>query len=139
MKIIHIVGESGSGKTTFIESLLPQIIRLGPTATVKHLGEHQFQLEKGKDTTRFFELGATISAGIDSDKTVIAIRNFSLDDTLRILHQEGIEYVILEGFKTQPFPKIVIGNLEAENCVLRNPTINTVLESLILFRDYPGA
>jgi molybdopterin synthase catalytic subunit len=45
-------------------------------------------------------------------------------------------FVIIEGFKTRTFPKIVIGDLASETCVMRDPTVDQVLSSLALFEDY---
>ena len=40
-----------------------------------------------------------------------------------MLFSQGIDFAIIEGFKQRTFPKIVIGNLTAENCVLSNPPV----------------
>ncbi|RQW06400.1 MAG: molybdopterin-guanine dinucleotide biosynthesis protein B, partial [Calditrichaeota bacterium] len=45
MKIIQIVGRSNSGKTTFIRNLVPQLKKTGKVAVIKHLGDHDYQLE----------------------------------------------------------------------------------------------
>lgn len=136
MKIIQIVGRSNSGKTTFINNLIPALKRKGTVAVVKHLGDHDYTLEKGKDTTAFFNGGADISVGIDSHKAIIAIHKNSLDDILSILCDEGMDYAIIEGFKTRTFPKIVIGDLISEPCVLKDPTVDQVVASLPAFEDY---
>jgi len=136
MKIIQIVGWSKSGKTTFIKNLIPELEKKGRVATIKHLGDHDFNLEKGKDTTDFYESGSTISIGIDASKSVAAIRTNSLDEILRMLSNFGINYTILEGFKTQMFSKIAIGDITVDNCVLSNPTVNDVISSLHLFEEY---
>lgn len=137
MKIIQIVGRSNSGKTTFIKFLVPELKKKGKVAVIKHLGDHEFHLEDGKDTTGFFDAGAEIAVGIDAHKSVVAIRNNSLEDMLDLLKNQDIDFVIIEGFKQKPFPKIVIGNLAIDNCVLMNPEIASVIESLNLFTDYP--
>jgi molybdopterin synthase catalytic subunit len=137
MKIIHIVGWSNTGKTTFIKELIPELSRRGRVAVVKHLGDHRYTMEKGKDTTGFFDNGAMISIGIDDEKSVAAIRTTELDDMLQLLVYEGVDYTIIEGFKTRQYPKIVIGDLPVENPVLSNPTVNDVLLSLHRFEDYP--
>ena len=137
MKIIQVVGRSNSGKTSFIRKLIPELEKKGPVAVIKHLGDHEFNLEKGKDTTQFFDSGATISVGVDKKKSVAAFQTTRLDDLLKLLNNQGIEYTIIEGFKTYPFPKIVIGDLPVENCVAANPTVDEVLTSLHQFEDYP--
>jgi molybdopterin-guanine dinucleotide biosynthesis protein MobB len=136
MKIIQVVGSSGSGKTTFIRKLIPELKKQGTVAVVKHLGEHTFTIEEGKDTTVFFETGADISVGIDSHKAIAAIRKNSLEDVLRMFFNQGIDFAVVEGFKQRRYPKIVIGNITAENCILSNPTVNEVFRSLDLFENF---
>jgi len=136
MKIIQVVGRSESGKTTFIKKLIPELKKKGTVAVIKHLGDHVYNLEKEKDTTVFFETGADISVGIDSDKAVAAIRTNTLEDVLTILFNQEISFTIIEGFKQRTFPKIVIGNLTAGNCILSNPSVNEVITSLDLFQNF---
>ena len=136
MKIIQVVGSSGSGKTTFIRKLIPALKKQGTVAVVKHLGEHTFTIEEGKDTTVFFETGADISVGIDSHKAIAAIRKNTLEDVLRMLFNQGIDFAVIEGFKQKTYPKIVIGSITGENCILSNPTVNEVIRSLDLFEDF---
>jgi molybdopterin-guanine dinucleotide biosynthesis protein MobB len=136
MKIIQITGLSNTGKTTFITNLIPELNRLGRVAVIKHLGDHEYLLEKGKDTTGFYEAGAEISAGIDSDKSVIALRDNSLDTILALFRIQGMDYVIIEGFKDRSFKKIVIGDLQTEGCIFRNPTVEDVVGSVERFDEY---
>ncbi|MEI8330279.1 MAG: molybdopterin-guanine dinucleotide biosynthesis protein B [Methanomicrobiales archaeon] len=136
MKIIQVVGRSNSGKTTFIKELIPQLKTLGRVAVIKHLGDHEFELEKGKDTTGFFESGAEISVGIDAHKSVVAIHNNSLYYSLNLLFDQGINFAVVEGFKQISFPRIVIGNLETEKCILTNPNMVDVLASISAFEDF---
>lgn len=138
MKIIQIVGRSNSGKTTFIKDLVPELKKKGTVAVIKHLGDHDYRLEDGKDTTVFFDAGAEIAIGIDTNKSVIAIRSNTLERMLDLLLDQGIEYVIIEGFKQKQFPKIVIGNLTIDHCVFTDPDIETVIQSLHRFADYTG-
>jgi molybdopterin-guanine dinucleotide biosynthesis protein MobB len=136
MKIIQVAGLANTGKTSFIKTLIPALSSLGKVAVVKHLGDHEFYLEHEKDTTVFFDAGAEISVGVDSEKSVIAIRKNALDDILHLFLHLKIDFVILEGFKQRPFPKIVIGDLVVDNSVLVNPEINDVIDSLHLFEDF---
>ncbi len=136
MKIIQIIGRSNTGKTTFIANLVPALSAHGAVGVVKHLGHHGFALEPGKDTTLFYESHAAISGGIDYEKSVVIRRDNDLDSTLETLCNAGIDYAILEGFKSRPFPRVVIGDLESENIVLRNPSIEDVIAALPEFEDY---
>jgi molybdopterin-guanine dinucleotide biosynthesis protein MobB len=136
MKIIQVVGNSNSGKTTFIKNLIPELKKKGKVAVIKHLGDHSYNIEEGKDTTVFFDAGADLSVGIDSKKAVIAMRKNALDDVLRMLLDQGMDFAIIEGFKNRSFPKIVIGGLTADTCIFTNPTINEVIASLNLFENF---
>jgi molybdopterin-guanine dinucleotide biosynthesis protein MobB len=136
MKIVQVTGRSNSGKTTFIKKLIPELNKKGRVAVIKHLADHEYLLEKGKDTTGFFDAGAEISAGIDGDKSVVAIRNNSLDAILALFKVQRMDYVIVEGFKDRSFKKIVIGDLQVEGCILHNPTVHDVIASIDRFDTY---
>ena len=136
MKIIQIVGHSNAGKTTFIKSLIGALSPHGSVGAVKHLGHHGFSLEHGKDTTIYYESYAAISGGVDEEKSVVVRRENDLNSTLDLLCNAGIEYAILEGFKSRPFPRVVIGDLESENVVLRNPSVEEVIAALDRFEDH---
>jgi molybdopterin synthase catalytic subunit len=136
MKIIQITGRSNTGKTTFIKTLIPVLNKKGRVAVIKHLADHDFLLEKGKDTTGFFDAGAEVSAGIDGQKSVAAIQNNSLDAMLALMKNQGMDFTIIEGFKDRSFKKIVIGDLQVEGCILRNPAIDDVVASIDRFDTY---
>jgi molybdopterin-guanine dinucleotide biosynthesis protein MobB len=136
MKIIQVAGRSNSGKTTFIRKLIPELKRIGPVGIIKHLGDHEYNLEEGKDTTLFFDAGADISTGIDAKKTVCVVREPDLDKTLRLYAGHGMMFCVIEGYKQRSYAKIVIGQLETDRCVLSNPTIEEVIASLDLFDNF---
>ncbi|QSZ68025.1 molybdopterin-guanine dinucleotide biosynthesis protein B [Methanofollis aquaemaris] len=136
MRIIQIVGSSNSGKTTFIEALVPVLKEHGTVAAVKHLAHDRYAVEEGKDTTKYAGAGAAFSVGIDNEKAVIIRDAADLATVLGELCDAGIEYCIIEGFKTVPFPRIVIGDLESEDIVLRNPTPDEVPDHLDAFEEF---
>jgi molybdopterin synthase catalytic subunit len=136
MKVIQVAGLSNTGKTTFVGQLLERLREMGTVGAVKHLGGHLYTLEESKDTTLFYEKGAAFSVGIDEDKAVAAIHNPDLEATLRMLCDSGADYAIIEGFKQHSFAKVVMGDLDIERCVLRNPTVDEVIASLDRFDDF---
>jgi len=136
MKIIQVSGRANTGKTTFIKNLIPVLKSQGRVGVIKHLGDHDYLLEEGKDTTLFFENGADISAGIDSHKSIITLPSDNLDKMLRFFKNEGLDFAVIEGFKKRNFPKIIIGDLPSDTCILRNPSVEQVISSLSLFEDY---
>jgi molybdopterin-guanine dinucleotide biosynthesis protein MobB len=136
MRIIQVIGKSGSGKTTFILKLTKILKKNGVVASVKHLGHHTYALEEGKDTTLHYSAGTSATAGVDNEKSVLTLRTISLEQIIEIICDTGADYLIIEGYKTTPFPAIVIGDLAAENSVMRNPAPEEVLSSLSLFPEY---
>jgi molybdopterin-guanine dinucleotide biosynthesis protein B len=136
MRIIHIIGRSGSGKTTFILQLARELQKKGRVATIKHLGHHTFTLEPGKDTTLHYTTGIFASAGIDEEKTVFTVRTSQLGQAIEVMADLGIEFLIIEGYKSVPLPSIVLGGFESPYAVLRDPRKDKVLSSLDLFPEY---
>jgi len=136
MKVIQVAGLANTGKTTFIRQLIPALKAYGNVGVIKHLGDHDYLLEEGKDTTFFFESGADIAAGIDAGKSAVVLRSTDLDTMLCLFRQQGIDFAVIEGFKKHAFPKIIIGDLPDETGILRNPTIEEVISALSRFEDY---
>lgn len=136
MKVIQVVGRSNAGKTTFIKSLIVALSPHGPVGVVKHLGHHGFYIEPGKDTTAYYESNAAISCGVDEEKSVFISQETDLNSALETLCNAGVRYAILEGFKARVFPRIVIGDLECEKTLLRDPSVDEVIGSLDDFEDY---
>jgi molybdopterin-guanine dinucleotide biosynthesis protein MobB len=136
VKVIQVAGLSGSGKTTFIRALIPLLARLGPVGTVKHIGHHAMKIPEGKDTTVMLEAGAEAVAGIDQEKTIITLKNASLADALDTLAGRGIAFAVVEGYKSGPLPKIAIGDVDVEACILRNPEPEEVIRTLDRFPAY---
>lgn len=135
MKVIHIAGWSGSGKTTFILDLVAALANLGSVGTIKHIGDHICDQQAGKDTTRHYEAGSVISAGIDLEKTMITVRTTELATALSTLAHTGIRYAVVEGFKRAGFQKVVFGDLDVP-ALVRNPTVTDVISLLPRFDDY---
>lgn len=136
MRVVSVSGRSGSGKTTFIRQLIPHLSRLGRVGTLKHTGHHRMELPDGKDTTVMFEAGAESVTGIDSGKLLATLRRNTVTDALDLLAAQGTDIAVIEGFKESRLPRIIIGDLESEFCVLRNPAIEDVVRNLDRFPEY---
>lgn len=111
MKVLGFVGWSGSGKTTLLVAVLPLLRAAGLTvSTVKHT-HHGFDMDRpGKDTFRHREAGAhevLIAAGtrwvllheVDGPEP-------ALPDLLD--RMDPVDLVLVEGYKTHPFPKLEV-------------------------------
>ena len=108
--IVLIVGNSGSGKTTFIENLIPELIRRGVNVgTVKH-DVHGFEMDKpGKDSWRHKQAGASITV-ISSPLQIGMVKDVDHDhkpDELLSLFVD-VDIVLIEGFKRANKPKLEI-------------------------------
>ncbi len=136
MRIIHVIGRSCSGKTTFIVQLARELRKRGRVATIKHLGHHTFTLEQGKDTTLHYSTGIFASAGIDGEKTVLTLRTTGLGRAIEVMGDLGVEFLIIEGYKSVPLPSIVLGDLEAPCAVLKDPRLDEAISSLGRFPRY---
>jgi len=137
VRVVQFAGWSKTGKTGLIE----EVLRAAPPAMVvgviKHLGgAHPFELEPGRDTTRFYEQGARAVIGIDREKGVTLFRDDSLEAALDRLSDAGCDVALVEGFKTVPFARVVIGDLPSDRAVLRNPAPEEVITALDRFDEH---
>jgi len=113
--IISFVGHSGSGKTTFIEKLLPLLVRAGvKTAIIKH-DVHGFEMDKpGKDTWRHKKAGAAATM-ISSPNRIGLVMDSDHDHQPHELAPmfSFADVIITEGFKRAPYPKVEVFRPEA--------------------------
>jgi len=110
--IVCFVGRSNSGKTTFIERVIPELVRAGyKVATVKHAG-HGFDLDtEGKDSWRHKQAGAS-SVVILSKGAMAMFADVSDQMKVEDVRDRFLDYsydlIIAEGWKNEGYPKIVI-------------------------------
>lgn len=115
--MILIVGYSGSGKTTVIEKLTSEFKARGyRVGTIKH-DVHGFDMDRpGKDSWRHKQAGASTTI-ITSPKQIGMVMDVDHDhyplELLPLL--EGMDIVLVEGFKGADLPKIEIFRLENGN------------------------
>lgn len=127
--IISIVGKSDSGKTTFIEKLVPELVRRGyRIATVKH-DVHGFEVDReGKDSWRHKQAGAHTTV-ISSQQKVALIRDVEKDLTLAELREkliQDVDLILSEGYKKDVQPKIEIFRTEKHKELLCTKEDNLV-------------
>jgi molybdopterin-guanine dinucleotide biosynthesis protein B len=114
--IVSIVGNSGSGKTTFIEKLIPELVRRGlRVGTIKH-DVHGFEMDKpGKDSWRHKQAGASTTL-ISSPKQIGMVKDVNHDhkpDEL-LTFMPGMDIILTEGYKRGDKPKLEIFRPEIE-------------------------
>jgi len=108
--IISVVGTSGTGKTTFLEKLIPELIKRGlKVATVKH-HKGTFKMDhRGKDTWRHKQAGAAVTL-LSSPFHIGMVRDVDHDhgpDELRPF-LTGVDIILTEGYKGSDKPKLEI-------------------------------
>ncbi|WCK52432.1 molybdopterin-guanine dinucleotide biosynthesis protein B [Aneurinibacillus sp. Ricciae_BoGa-3] len=120
--IVQVVGYSNSGKTTLVTKLIRLFTEQGLTVgSVKH-DAHDFEMDKpGKDTWKHREAGAKVVAITSADKAAVLFQERKTLDELLTLYQ-GLDLVIIEGYKLAHYPKIVVVRNKEHEELLDNVT-----------------
>lgn len=113
--LVCFVGIKNSGKTTFVEKLVPLLVERGlNVAFIKH-DVHGFDMDReGTDTWRIGRAGAR-QVTISSPDMVASLERVGKEKNLQELAAgvgEGIDLVIVEGYKTAPVDRIEISRRE---------------------------
>jgi molybdopterin-guanine dinucleotide biosynthesis protein B len=118
MKVVGFAGFSGSGKTTLVERLIPTLRLQGLRVSVVKHAHHRFDIDTpGKDTFRHREAGA-FEVVVASDKRLALMREFEVPKRPTV-HQliaelyEGVDWVLVEGFKDSDLHKIEVWRASA--------------------------
>lgn len=116
MKLIGLAGWSGAGKTTLLERVIPHLTAQGlSVSTLKH-AHHKFDVDvPGKDSWKHRQAGATevLVASANRFALMHELRGEpepTLPELLSLL--SPVDLVIIEGFKSDPHPKIEVYRAE---------------------------
>lgn len=106
-QIFAISGVKNSGKTTLITRILPIFTEKGlKVATIKHDG-HDFDADvPGTDTYRHFHAGAYGTVIFSDSKYMVVKKQPHMTEEQIIEWFPEADLILLEGFKTCPYPKI---------------------------------
>jgi molybdopterin-guanine dinucleotide biosynthesis protein B len=122
MKVVAFAGYSGSGKTTLVESLIPALKQRGLRVSVVKHAHHRFDIDhEGKDSWRHRRAGA-FEVVVASDKRLALIREFEQPAQLSVHHliaelYEGVDWVLVEGFKGSDLLKVEVWRAESGQAV----------------------
>jgi molybdopterin-guanine dinucleotide biosynthesis protein B len=118
MKVVGFAGFSGSGKTMLVERVIPALKLRGLRVSVVKHAHHKFDIDHpGKDSWRHREAGA-FEVVIASDRRLALMREFEQPAQLSV-HQllaevwDGVDWVLVEGFKDSSLPKIEVWRADA--------------------------
>lgn len=130
--VLQVVGYQNSGKTTLVTKILKMLkknnFRIG---TLKHHGHDgtPLSLDTNKDTFKHRFAGAAVT-GIEGKgllQITCADENYlTLNRLLELYETFSLELILVEGFKNEPFPKIVLLK-EPQDEELLNKLNNIVL------------
>jgi molybdopterin-guanine dinucleotide biosynthesis protein B len=107
MKVFSLVGYSKSGKTTTIENIIRELVKRNYTVgTIKQIHLHNFKMDAtGTNTDRHKNAGASlVTARGEYETNILYQDKLSINEILDFYTQD---YVILEGIRDFPAPKIV--------------------------------
>jgi molybdopterin-guanine dinucleotide biosynthesis protein B len=120
MKVAGFAGFSGSGKTTLVERLIPALKLMGLRVSVAKHAHHDFDIDRpGKDTWRHREAGA-FEVIVASDRRLALMREFERPARMNVHHllaelYDGVDWVLVEGFKESNLPKIEVWRAASGN------------------------
>jgi len=118
MKVVGFAGYSGAGKTHLVERLIPALRMRGLRVSVAKHAHHNFDIDHpGKDTYRHREAGA-FEVVVASDRRLALMREFEQQAPLSVHHllaelYEGVDWVLVEGFKDSNLLKVEIWRPES--------------------------
>jgi molybdopterin-guanine dinucleotide biosynthesis adapter protein len=111
VKVIGLTGSSGSGKTTLLTAMTRVLVADGLTvSTVKH-AHHGFDIDQpGKDSYRHREAGAREVLVASGARWALMHELDGPEPSLPELlgRLSPVDVVIVEGFKSNPHPKIEV-------------------------------
>ena len=124
MKVISIIGEKKSGKTSLIQYLIPYLKEYGKVGCIKHAHKLDLDTSTAKDTDRFFNAGAEVVIGTSKQKTIKICSGKNLNELLNEMANSGVDFVLVEGFKSSDLPKIALSDFldeEVSNIIKKVP------------------
>ena len=109
---VAFTGPSNSGKTTLIINLSNYLQGLGfKVAIIKHDPANKAIFDKeGKDSYNFSQTGANVAVMSPEKTTVFKNETSSIDEIINMLGT--FDYLLVEGLKTLPLPRICVCRTE---------------------------
>lgn len=128
--VIGFVGYSNSGKTLVVANMIKILSSRGyRVAALKH-ASHGYEIDiPGKDSWQHYEAGAEKVVVIGPSAFTIHQRCSTppvLNDVLGMIND--VDLILLEGFKTEPVPKVVIirEEVQTEQIEINSETLAVV-------------
>jgi molybdopterin-guanine dinucleotide biosynthesis protein MobB len=148
LRAITIVGRSGTGKTTLLIKLVKELTgRNYRVGCIKHNHSNDFEIDhEGKDSWLLTQAGVATMMVVSPTTTAMVKKNLnskepSLADTLEQYFPD-MDLIFIEGYKSNPFPKIEIFRKECNASLLcrqekHDPSLIAVASDQHLELDVP--
>jgi len=112
MKVVVFASFSGSGETTLLEQVIALLKARGQRVSVLKHAHPRFDIDQpGKDSWRHRQAGA-YEVLVASDQRLALVREYPTihePDVHALLAQlSAVDWVLVEGFKFAPLPKIEV-------------------------------
>ena len=129
MRILLVVGRKKRGKTTLVEKLIPEFKNRGyRVGSIKYTtGDHVFDVP-GKDSYRHGQAGAESTLILSPHKIAFFSEHPPTKNIERLLGFlfQGYDFIIGEGFKDSPYPKIEVLDCSRDQIPLCTPQDNLI-------------
>lgn len=113
MRVFAVSGFSGTGKTTLVEVIVRTLVKRGHTVATIKSSKHEPGPEKGQDTWRHMQAGASMTIFLRvSDINVKLKERIGADDFTKLL---TYDFLIIEGMKSVNIPRFwCVGDTEVD-------------------------
>jgi molybdopterin-guanine dinucleotide biosynthesis protein B len=139
--ILQVVGYQNAGKTTLITKLIQMLQEKEYLiGTMKHHGHHDDPLydDINKDTYLHRSSGAIVSGVTSKGQLQITIEDsFSLEKLLELYRIFSLDLILVEGFKTESFPKIVLLRTTEDERLLQE--VNNIVLIISWYQPLPNS
>ncbi len=134
LPLLGFAAASGTGKTTLLEKLIPLIKARGIRVGLIKNSHHNVQIDQpGKDSYRLREAGGSPVMLCTSQRRIM-ITEFSevieprLFEELKFFDRSKVDLILVEGFKSECFPKIELhrATLKESLLYINDPNIIAV-------------
>ncbi|MBD0381101.1 molybdopterin-guanine dinucleotide biosynthesis protein B [Paenibacillus sedimenti] len=117
---VGFAGYSNSGKTTLITKVLVEFQRRGyRIAVMKHDAHGHYKEAAGADTTSFIDAGAEAVVTLSPEAVRIYERKANPDLQEQLLVLDHYDFVFIEGFKKEKYPKIAVFHTVEQSQIMR--------------------
>jgi molybdopterin-guanine dinucleotide biosynthesis protein B len=104
---VAFTGPSNSGKTTLIEKIANKLIIDYKVVIIKHDPKDKAIFDKeGKDSYKFFQTGADVVVTSPTRNTYFSHESKKIEQIIDML--DDFDYLLVEGLKSIPLPRIAI-------------------------------